>query len=515
MKLIKRTLGILMSLALVGAMLLPYRAWAAEETPIPTITLSVGQGQPTPEYVEGDKDQKLTLNVKNEGTADAVNVKVTPMIDDAAAWPFEISQMNNDAALDNTAIPAGKSVNASWTGLTVRSDAGSKSYKLQFTITCDVGTERFKTTKYIFVKTKAQKQQGTDNQATQDPQTQDQQPQQPQPQPQPQSPAPAPDDAAAFSNNEPVSSDGSVSTDKGFVPRVIVTGFSTDPGTVNAGNDFKLIVHLKNTSTRTAVSNMLFDLQAPASGTEGATEAPAFLPSSGSSTVYLDSIPAGGTHDISIALNARADLVQKPYSITMSMKYQDSGAAQFESSSSLAIPVKQAARFEFSDIEIAPDKVAVGEEANITCSLYNTGRIKLYNVKAKFQGQGIEGKEVFVGNVDSGATGTIDGIITASKDAGEGGKYKMVVTYEDTAGKVSTAEKEFTLTIAPEQKPMDAMAPPEPQAKKTPIIPIIIGVVIIGGIAAVVIIVKKKKKKKESLEEEDLMDEVDRFTEDE
>lgn len=508
MKLIKKTLGILMSLALLGAMLLPYRVWAADETPIPTITLSVGQGQPTPEYTEGDKDQKLTLNVKNEGTADAANVKVTPVIDDAGAWPFEISQMNNDAAMDNTAIPAGKSANASWMGLTVRSDAGSKSYKLQFTITCDVGTERFKTTKYIFVKTKSQTQQGTDQQ-TIDPQAQAQ------PQPQPQPPAPAPDDAAAFSNNEPAAPDGAAPTDKGSVPRVIVTGFNTDPGTVNAGNDFKLIVHLKNTSTKTAVSNMLFDLQAPASGTEGATEAPAFLPSSGSSTVYLDSIPAGGTQDISIALNARADLVQKPYSITMSMKYQDSGAAQFESSSSLAIPVKQAARFEFSEIEIAPDKVAVGEEANITCSLYNTGRIKLYNVKAKFQGQGIEGKEVFVGNVDSGATGTIDGIITAGKETGGDGKYKMVVTYEDTAGKVSTVEKEFTLTIAPQQKPMDAMAPPEPQAKGTPIIPIVIGVVIIGGIIAAVIIVKKKKKKKESLEEEDLMDEVDRFTEDE
>ena len=78
------------------------------------------------------------------------------------------------------------------------------------------------------------------------------------------------------------------------------------------------------------------------------------MPASGSSSIYLDGIPAGGTKDISIDLNARADLVQKPYSIAMSMKYEDGNATQFESASSLAIPVKQAARFELSDIEVAP-----------------------------------------------------------------------------------------------------------------------------------------------------------------
>ena len=91
-------------------------------------------------------------------------------------------------------------------------------------------------------------------------------------------------------------------------------------------------------------------------------------------------------------MNARADLLQKPYSIAMTMKYEDGNAVQYEGASSLAIPVQQAARFEFSDIEIAPGSIEVGEEANLTCSLYNTGRVKLYNVKASFVGTGIKEK---------------------------------------------------------------------------------------------------------------------------
>ena len=85
---------------------------------------------------------------------------------------------------------------------------------------------------------------------------------------------------------------------------------------------------------------------------------------------------------------------------------KNSNAEQFEGSSSLAIPVQQAARFEFSEIQIAPESIQVGEEANLTCSLYNTGRTKLYNVKVKFAGDGISAKDVFVGNVESGATVT-------------------------------------------------------------------------------------------------------------
>ena len=295
-----------------------------------------------------------------------------------------------------------------------------------------------------------------------------------------------------------------------------MTGFNTDPGEVNAGSNFRLIIHLKNTSATTAVSNMLFDLQAPAAGTDAAAEAPAFLPASGSSSIYLDGIPAGGTKDISIELNARADLVQKPYSIAMSMKYEDGNATQFESASSLAIPVKQAARFELSDIEVAPESVAVGEEANITCSLYNTGRIKLYNVKAKFEGEGLTGKEIFVGNIEPGATGSIDGIVTANQEMDETKKCKVVISYEDEAGKSASMEKEFSLTVTPAQNPADMM-PVEAEApeKGLPVVPIVIAVVVVAGIVTVVLLRRHKKKKMAALEEEDLLNEVDRFTEDE
>ena len=120
---------------------------------------------------------------------------------------------------------------------------------------------------------------------------------------------------------------------------------------------------------------------------------------------------------------------------------------------------------------------------SITCSLYNTGRIKLYNVKVKFEGEGIEAKEVFVGNVDSGATGSIDGIVTAMQETAGNQKFKMIVSYEDDAGKASTVEKEFSLQITPEQAPMDITTMAEmPEEKGFPLVPAIIAVVVVAAV---------------------------------
>ncbi|RHR24396.1 hypothetical protein DWX43_19560 [Clostridium sp. AF19-22AC] len=497
----KKIAGIAMSLALTAAMILPAGV-RAEDTvePIPDIKISVSEGQDAPSYQAGDSEQELKITLENTGKADAKNVKIIPVLNDASEWPFNIENMTNEVTVGD--IASGQSAEAVWDKLTVRSDVGNNTVRLFFKITCDDGIQnQFQTNKYVFVRTKEKPKEEKPEE------------------PKPEENGEPEGGEAGFSNSDPVVSGGGGGSESGkdAVPRVIVTGFNTDPGAVNAGSDFKLIIHLKNTSTKTAVSNMLFDLQAPSSGTEAAAEAPAFLPSSGSSSIYLDYIPAGGTQDISIALNARADLVQKPYSIAMTMKYEDSNATQYESSSSLAIPVKQAARFEFSELEIAPEAVAVGEEANITCSLYNTGRIKLYNVKAKFQGDGIEGKDVFVGNVDSGATGSIDGIVTATQEMAPDQKCKMIVSYEDESGKASTVEKEFSLTITPEQAPMDMSQMVDmPAEKGFPVLPVVIGaVVVVAAIVILIIVLKRRKKKKESVEEEDLLDEVDRFTEDE
>ena len=104
-------------------------------------------------------------------------------------------------------------------------------------------------------------------------------------------------------------------------PRIIVTGFETDPGEVYAGDTFTVTIHVKNTSRDQTVTNVLFDMQAVESGTEANTTYAVFLPTSGSSSVYTESIAPGSEYDINIEMTAKTDLSQKPYVLTVSMKY--------------------------------------------------------------------------------------------------------------------------------------------------------------------------------------------------
>lgn len=544
MKQLKRAGAMLLCMIFTICMLMPMGVRAEdEETQEPKalnqITLSVGDEQKTPVYKAGEKAE-LKINVLNKGNLDAQNVTIAPVISSTDEWPFDMEKLNYEQSLGT--IPAGSKTTALWGGgddkLTVRSDVTGKSYKLTFRLTYDDGDKLYEADRYVFVKTEAKK--STSDSGNSDKGQGDS-----------QSGKPTDkndggntgkdqiDDSGSggsdgggsvissggdvydggIYNSDPVSTGGGSSgSGDGSVPRVIVTGFDTDPGTVKAGSNFKLVIHLKNTSKKTAVTNMLFDMQAPATGTGEAAEAPAFLPVSGSSSIYLDKIPADGTKDISIDLNSRADLIQKPYSITMTMKYEDGNAAQFEGESSLAIPVTQEARFEFSEIQIMPDTVAVYEEANITCNVYNLGRVKMYNVKAKFEGDAIEGDEQFIGNLESGATGTIDGIVTAVAESYDESNCKLVLTYEDDSGKEYSVEQPFTMTVTAEMEPADMeMMTDIPEEAGSPVglIIAIIAVVVVAAAIVTVVLLKKRKKKIQSSEEEELLDEVERFTEDE
>lgn len=544
MRLLKRAGAFLLCAVFVFSMMIPLGVRAQEESVktgqkgeiteqstegtdgedvLRQISLSVGDGQETPVFKAGEKTT-LTINVMNKGNADAQNVRISPVVESTDKWPFDMNKLNYE--LDLGTIEAGKQASAVWGSdkdpLTVRSDVTGKSYQLNFKITYDDGQKAYEADKYVFVKTTAAEKPADDGKNEN------------------QNPGGSGNgsDGSGGSgtgsggtsggmdisgggvyNSDPMVSGGSGSSGNGSVPRVIVTGFSTNPGKVRAGTNFKLIVHLKNTSKQTAVRNMLFDFQAPAAGTDAAAEAPAFLPVSGSSSIYLDSIPADGTKDISIDLNARADLVQKPYSISMSMKYEDNDAVQYDGESSLAIPVKQEARYEFSEIQISPDTVAVGEEANITCNLYNLGRVKMYNVKVRFESDAIEGQEQFLGNLDSGASGVIDGIVTAVAESYDESNCKLILTYEDDAGNETSVEQPFTMTVTAmeEMTGMEMMGeiPEETPSSPLPMILAAVAVAVVIAVIVVVVIVKLRKKKRLAEEEEELMDEVERFTEDE
>lgn len=455
------------------------------------------------------KAQDFVLNVANNSDQTLKNIKVESVLKkNTDKWPFKTEYQSYEASIPE--LNAGDSGSVKF-NFTQRDDAGDKTYRLTFAVTAEnesgekVYDDKVTYSVNTSAKPESQKEDSKSDNSGQS--------------------AGGSNDggnmdayAGGVDNGDAVYSGGGggEASGNGSVPRVIVTGFTTNPADVKAGSDFTLTLHLKNTSKSSRVGNMLFELEAPTEGSDEQTTAPAFLPSSGSNSIYLDGIAANGTADISIDLNAKADLVQKPYSINVSMKYEDSNASQIEASSSISIPVKQDARFEFSEFEITPESIAIGEEANVSCNLYNLGRIKLYNAKAIFEGEDIKKNETFLGNLEPGSSTSIDVMLEGIQATQGDGQVKMTLSYEDEAGTVSTTEQTFNLTVT--EATDDAVVDEMPEENTTgglPIVPIILVILIIAGIVAAVVIKKKKKSQKLAEEEEDLLDELDGPSEDE
>ncbi len=231
-------------------------------------------------------------------------------------------------------------------------------------------------------------------------------------------------------------------------PRIIVTGFTTNPDVVYAGDTFNLTVTVQNTSLTTAVSNIQFDFTAANEGSNSETTYEAFLPTSGSATKFMTSIPAGATATISIEMTARSDLAQKPYVITLNAAYEDNQKKPYTMSSNISIPVRQEARVDFGDAEILPESIEVGGSANIMFPVYNKGKTTLYNVQVDFIGDSVEGGSTFLGKLEPGATGSVDAMVSGVAPTEDDGIIIARISYEDEAGNVSYLDKEIFLYVS-------------------------------------------------------------------
>lgn len=298
--------------------------------------------------------------------------------------------------------------------------------------------------------------------------------------------------------------------EKASKPRIIVTGFETSPAQVYAGETFTLTIHVKNTSETAEVRNVLFDMQAKEEGKDEDSKFAAFLPTSGSSSVYADTIAPGASKDLVIEMSAKSDLSQKPYVLDVNMKYDAKDAVDLTDTASVSIPIYQEQRCETGDAEVMPSDITVGGQSNIMFDVYNTGKTTLYNVWVKFEGDSITGGDSFLGTIASGATGSVDTMVTGQAATMDDGKIKAIVSYENESGVVTTLEKELELFVSEEmmedfsdpsmgmEGDMTGMEEMEGGVKK--FIPVIVIVGIILVVAVVIVIVRIRRKKKEQAE---------------
>ncbi|MCI6604162.1 MAG: hypothetical protein MSC43_08250 [Clostridiales bacterium] len=363
----------------------------------------------------------LQFGLVNRGFDPADIISVTPVVaGDAEAWPFEIERTDYSMAVGRTLfpLPPGAQMGDQGTGtlvlcdfgqVTVRSKIKSGYKELKFRVKYKYGYQEIKDEDFsIFV------------------------------------------DIAG----DPVSDSEGRDKDSGPTskPRLLCQGYETNPAKVKGGEKFHLTVHLHNTSSLTAIQNIQVTLSSDQVGENGSVP---FLTENGAASLFIPYIEAEGDYDLEVDMVSSSQVPQRNYNLKLDMEYEDLKATAIQAREAISIPLHQEARVDHGKIEIMPEQINVGQEANLSCLIFNKGKTTLYNLTVLVpEGQGISGAEAYLGNVNSGESKTLDMMIKAEESFSPDQPRKLKMRFEDENGAPTEKEIEFPLTVM-EDNPMD------------------------------------------------------------
>ena len=419
----------------------------------------LGEGQETP-YGVYPNVMNFAINLRNNGKTTAYDVTAHMVLDkDSKVFPFDINEVSYDHYFDHIDVNQVMQMNYSFM---IRKDTYSGTYPIKLQISYrDKEFGELKTLEtefYVNIKNKEVVETTT---------------------------APETTAAPEFNANERSKA------------RIVVDSYQTIPEKVIAGQEFELVINMKNATTNLNASNILFSLES-----EKVSDSAVFTTSSGSNSFVVNSLAAGATTQLRVKMTAKPGVDQRSYGIKIGEKYDSPDFKNAEESVNIDVPVYQVARLGIGNIDAAPASIAVGEESDVTFQINNTGKVVLYNVSAKFTGDSIKENEVYVGNIKPGESGNVDAMIKGANVSTEDEKVKILISYEDENGQVSTEEKEMDLPVTDANASTEETSGEEvvdDNTKKGSILPKILIplVVLVGGGSGGFIYYKKRKKRED------------------
>lgn len=292
-------------------------------------------------------------------------------------------------------------------------------------------------------------------------------------------------------------------------PKLIIDKYNFEPSLVKAGEDFQMNLSFFNTNKTKAVKNIKIFLTADEKtdqeSNSGGGGGNVFTPVNSSNTFYIDSIPPKGRVEKSITMSTVPDAQAKTYTITANFEYEDTKGEEYTAIELIGVPVIQQSKLEVGELNIPPEAF-VGESVPISAEFYNTGKVTLYNMMVKLEGDfQTEYGSYYVGNFATGNSEFFEGMVIPSEPGELTGD--IVFTYEDSTGEIIEVREEFTLNVM-DAPPMDEFPdgmPPEDEARGIKKVlkskGFWITIILIGAGAGGFTFYKKKKKKGMALDE--------------
>lgn len=420
-----------------------------KEEEIKAVSFVLGENQNTP-YGKYPSIMNFGINLRNRGKVTAHDVTASIVLDrDNKVFPFDINEVNYDRYFEKVEHDETVSLDYSFA---IRKDTYSGYYPIKLKISYKESSDGpVKISEHEFF--------------------------------------------VNIVNKEEEDKRGDFNANDRSKARIIVDSYHTIPENIIAGEDFELVVNMKNASSSVSASNILFSFEP-----EKVSDRPVFSTESGSNSIVINNLAQGAVTELRMKMKSKPGIEQRSYNITIKEKYDSPEFKNAEETVVIDIPINQIPKLNIGTIDISPEKIMVGDEANITFPINNTGRVMLYNVMVKFEADSIKTNDIYVGNIKPGETGNVDIMLTGKEVTNDDGSIKMTISYEDENGTVSSEEKNLILRVEEPMEDENQFLENEETQDSAPksifkgiyLIPILL---LVAGIVALTLFIKKRKSK--------------------
>lgn len=269
-------------------------------------------------------------------------------------------------------------------------------------------------------------------------------------------------------------------------PRLMVTDFKVDGGSLKPNKKSTLTVTLKNFSRTKYIKNIKLSV----------AEESGDIKPVGTGTKYVDRIGAGSTYTWTIELTASATAQIGEHAVTVSSEYEDKYYGSYSGSDVIRINVKQTVGLDYSGVQL-PVKVYPDDTTTMEIAILNTGKSNIRNCKIDFDIKGLEnGGSTYVGEIPAGEQSSASANLCVGKELGDT-EGIVTITYEDEFGKSYTKKQKVSTKIV--EKPVEPETEEEEQSKYPLWWAFLLGGTVLGGGVgcAIPITVYNNKQRKE------------------